>query len=132
MGRWVRSCPCRSTAIPRTPLEAVRRALAVRDAELAAADRDLAEVLTDAHARRSRSIGRIDAINAELDATDIRPPGDSPAAAHELSRHLIAKNRDIAAVVRDARPRCTPKPLSFNNLRTDTGNKNRIRGRPQG
>ncbi len=97
-------------------LEAVRRALAVRDAELAAADRDLAEVLTDAHALAVESIGRIDAINAELDATDIRPPGDSPAAAHELSRHLIAKNRDIAAVVRDARAAAHAKAVVIQQL----------------
>ena len=96
--------------------EAARRALAVRDAELAAADRDLAEVLTDAHALAVESIGRIDAINAELGATYIRPPGDSPAAAHELSRHLVAKNRDIAAVVRDAQAAVQAKVVVIQQL----------------
>ena len=42
--------------------------------------RDLAEVLTDTPPWRSGRSARIDAINAELDATDIRPPGDAAAA----------------------------------------------------
>jgi hypothetical protein len=97
-------------------LEAARRALAARDAELAAADLDLALALDDAHALALESIGRLDAIDAELDATDTRPPRDSPAAAHELSRHLIAKNRDIADVVRDAQAAATAKAVGLREL----------------
>lgn len=97
-------------------LDAAQRALAARDAELAVADRDLAEMLTDAHALAVASIGRIDAINAELDAVAAQPPEDSPAAAHELSRRLIARNREIAAVVREAQAAVHAKVLAMQGL----------------
>lgn len=97
-------------------LQAARRVLAARDADLAAADREVARVLQDAHALAVESIGRIDAIDAELDATDIRPPGDTPAAARDLSRQLIARNRDVAAVVREAQESAHAKAVALQDL----------------
>lgn len=83
-------------------LEAARRALTARDAELADADRTLAAAVADAHAAAVESIGRIDAIKSDIDAAVSDRPKDSAASAHEFGRHLVAKNRDIAAVVTEA------------------------------
>ena len=83
-------------------LEAARRALAARDADLAEADRALAAAVADAHAVAVESIGRIDAMTADIDAAVRDRPKDSAASAHEFGRHLVAKNREIAAVITEA------------------------------
>lgn len=97
-------------------LQAARRALHARDDEIAAADRDLVEVLNDAHALALESIGRIEAIDAGLDDAAAQPPGDSPPAARELSRHLIARNREIAAVVSEAQAAAQAKVVAIEKL----------------
>lgn len=97
-------------------LESARQALAGRDADLAAADRDLADALAGAHALAVESIGRIEAISAELDAVTTNAPGDSPAGAHELGRHLVAKNRDIAAVVSETKVAVHVKAVALKEL----------------
>jgi len=97
-------------------LESARRALAARAADLADADHALAEALAGAHAIAVESIGRLDAIGAELDVAAAGAPGDSPSAAHELSRHLVAKNRDIAAVVSEAKAAAHVKAAALKAL----------------
>jgi len=97
-------------------LEAARRALAARAADLADADLALAEAVAGAHTVAVESIGRLDAIGAELDAAASEAPGGSPAAAHDLSRHLVAKNRDIAAVVSEARAAANAKVAALKEL----------------
>lgn len=97
-------------------LESVRRALAARAADLADADLALAEAVAGAHAMAVESIGRIDAIGAELDAAATGAPGDSPSAAHELSRTLVAKNRDIAAIVSEAKAAAHAKAAALKEL----------------
>ncbi len=84
-------------------LGAARRALATRDAALADADAALAQAVTDAHAVAVAAVSRIDAIGAEIDAAASTQPKDGPAGAHEIARQLVAKNRDIAVVVTDAK-----------------------------
>ena len=83
-------------------LEAARRALAARDADLADADRVLSAAIADAHAIAATSIGRLDAIKTEINAAVSEQPKDSAASAQEFGRHLVAKNREIAAVVTEA------------------------------
>jgi len=97
-------------------LESVRRALAARAADLADADLALAEAVAGAHAMAVESIGRIDAIGAELDAAAAGAPGGSPSAAHELSRTLVAKNRDIAAIVSEAKAAAHAKAAALKEL----------------
>lgn len=97
-------------------LEAARRALAARDADLADADRVLARAVADAHAIAVESIGRIDAIKADIDAAVTDQPKDSAAGAHEFGRHLIAKNRDIAAVVTEAAAVAQAKTVAVKEL----------------
>ncbi len=83
-------------------LEAARRALAARDADLADADRALAAAVADAHAIAVESIGRLDAIKAEVETAVSDQPKDTAAGAREFGRNLVAKNRDIAAVITEA------------------------------
>lgn len=100
---------CLGTVVPMSQqgnsaaaLEAARLALAARDADLADADRVLAAAVADAHAVAVDSIGRIDAIKTEINASVSDQPKDSTGSAHEFGRHLVAKNREIAAVVTEA------------------------------
>ena len=86
----------------RTDLASARAALAAQDAELAEADLLLAEVVDAAHAVATESIARIEAIAADIEAVASGPPPESPAAAHDLSRLLVAKQRAIAAVLTTA------------------------------
>jgi hypothetical protein len=97
-------------------LESARRALAARDADLADADQALAETVAGAHAIAVEAIGRIEAIGAELVAAAAAGPGDSSAAAHEVSRRLVAKNRDIAAVVSEAKAAAHAKTVALKEL----------------
>ncbi|MEI6252236.1 MAG: DUF4226 domain-containing protein [Mycobacteriaceae bacterium] len=97
-------------------LESAQRALAARDADLAAADRELADAVAGAHALAVESLGRIDAVSAELDAVAADAPRDSPGAAHELTRHLVVKNRDIAAIVTDAKTAAHAKAVALKEL----------------
>ena len=83
-------------------LLSARAGLAARDAVLAAADRALTDTLAAAYAAAVESIARIEAIRADIDAAAGRSP-DSPAGAHDLSSLLVAKQREIAAVLGDAR-----------------------------
>jgi hypothetical protein len=83
-------------------LEAARRLLAVRDADLADADRVLAETVVRAHRVALESIGRIESIASEVEAATGQPK-DSAASAREVGRYLVAKNREITAVISEAK-----------------------------
>lgn len=66
------------------------------------ADRVFAELLAGAHAAVRESVGRLDAIAAEIDgavADESEPGIDTPLRAREFQRFLIAKQREIAAIV---------------------------------
>lgn len=97
-------------------LQAARAALAARDADLAAADRALAAAVAEAHAAAVESIGRIDAIKSEVDAAVSDQPRDSAASAHEFGRNLVARNRDIAAVVTEAAAVAHAKTVALKEL----------------
>lgn len=83
-------------------LAAARRLLAARDADLADADRELAETVAGAHRIAADAIGRIDAIAADIESAATDQPRDTASAAREVSRSLIARNRDVSAVIREA------------------------------
>ena len=84
-------------------LASVRTALTARDADLADADRVLAEVLAAVHTAAVESIARIEAVRADIDGAVAGRTPDSAASAHELSRLLVAKQREIASAVHDAK-----------------------------
>lgn len=84
-------------------------AIAARQAELAIrhrtatdADRVLTETLASAHEALVDSLRRLDAIADEIERAR-RLAVDAPLGAREFQRFLLAKERDIAAVVTDAR-----------------------------
>lgn len=97
-------------------LVTARRLLAARDADLADADRALVEVIADAHAIAVESIGRIEAIESDIDATATDHPKDSAAHGREVSRHLVAKNREIADVVGAARDAVRARTVELQKL----------------
>lgn len=95
-------------------------ALANRHNSVADADRVLADVLASAHAVIHESIGRLDAIAAEIDRA---VPGESeqaintPLRAREFQRFLVAKQREIAAVVARAHELDRAKKAVLESLR---------------
>ncbi len=95
--------------------EAARRLLAARDADLADADRALAAAVTGAHDIATGSIGRLEAINDEIEAAT-EQPRDSAAGAREVGRHLVAKNREIADVVGAAKDAIHAKTVALKEL----------------
>ena len=97
-------------------LEAARRALAARDADLADADRALTEAISSAHAIAVGAIGRIDAITADVEAVVTGQPKNNAAEAREIGRRLVAKNREIAAVVDEARAAADAKTVVLTQL----------------
>lgn len=86
---------------PGGALDEARRLLAARDADLAEADLMLAATLADAHGIAVDAIGRIEAISTGIDAA-AGGPRDTAAGAREVARNLVARNREIADVVREA------------------------------
>ena len=86
-------------------MQARRAALASQRNAAADADRALIDALASAHAAMRDSVSRLDAIAAEIDRALAREPdlaGDTPLGARELQRFLVAKHREIAAVVANA------------------------------
>lgn len=97
-------------------LAAARRSLAARDADLADADRALAATVADAHAIAVQSISRLAAISDDIEAAAADQPTDTPAAAREIARNLVARNREIAEVVSEARELTRAKTLALKEL----------------
>jgi Domain of unknown function (DUF4226) len=80
-------------------------ALARQHAAAADADRALAEALASAHAATVEGVRRLDAIGAEIDRAVANQTAiglDTSMGAREFQRFLIAKQREILAVVADA------------------------------
>lgn len=80
-----------------------RQALLARQHDaVAEADRELADVLASAHAAMRESVRRLDAIAAELDRAvpdQDQLAVDTPMGAREFQTFLVAKQREIVAVV---------------------------------
>ena len=101
-------------------IRARQSALAGQHSTAAEADRVLAEVLASAHAATRDSIRRLDAIAEEIDlaATDRADLAvDTPIGVREFQRFLVAKQREIAAVVADARELDRAKRSVLDRLR---------------
>lgn len=101
-------------------IQARQSALASQHGTAADADRVLGEVLASAHAATRESIRRLDAIAEEIDrvATERADLAvDTPVGARELHRFLADKQREIAAVVSDARELGRAKRVVLDGLR---------------
>lgn len=79
-------------------------ALARQHGAAAATDRLLVEALDSAHAVLRESVRRLDTIATEIDRTALSQAEavDNPMRAREFQKFLIAKQREIAAVVAEA------------------------------
>ena len=105
-------------------IQARQSALASRHSMAADADRVLAEVLASAHAAMRESIRRLDAIGnqidrAVLDQADLAV--DTPMGAREFQKFLVAKQREITAVVADAHELDRAKRAVLDGLRAQYG-----------
>ena len=95
-------------------------ALVSQHGTAAEADRVLEELLASAHALIRDSISRLDAIAAEIDRAvpDHADHGiDTPLGAREFQRFLVAKQREIAAVVARAHELDRAKAAAVESLR---------------
>ncbi|MCB1265158.1 MAG: DUF4226 domain-containing protein [Mycobacterium sp.] len=97
-------------------LQSAAAALFARDAELGAADRVLADVVASAYRAAAESISRIESIRGEIEAAASERSVDHPAAGRELSRFLIAGQREIAAIVADAQKSAQSKTVVLQQL----------------
>ena len=98
---WLSRAGCRSTAIGDQ-----QTALSTQHAAAADADRILADALASAHAATVEGIRRLDAIAAEIDSAVTNQAAfsiDTAVGAREFQRFLVAKQREILAVVSEAR-----------------------------
>jgi hypothetical protein len=94
-------------------------ALARRHAATADADRALAEALATAHAATVEGVRRLDAIAAEIDhavANQTALGLDTSVGAREFQKFLIAKQREIQAVVCEVHELSVAKKDSLEKL----------------
>ena len=97
-------------------LESARQVLAARDADLADADRALADAVAAAHALAVEALSRIDAISDDVEAAATDQPKNGPAGARDVSRHLVAKNREVAEVITEAEIAVQAKTVALREL----------------
>jgi len=101
-------------------LKARQAALASQHSTVADADRVLAEALVSAHAAIRESISRLDAIADEIDRAvpdQANLAVDTPMGAREFQKFLVAKQREIAAIVANARELDGAKSAVLERLR---------------
>lgn len=84
-------------------LDAARAVLTARDRDLADADAALTAVLDAAYRTATGCARRIDGVRAEIDAAVAGVRFDSAAGAREFGAFLVAKNREIIALLTEAR-----------------------------
>lgn len=101
-------------------IQARQAALADQHGTVADADRVLTEVLASAHTAIRESVRRLDAIAGEIEraASDQDHLAvDTPMGAREFQRFLVAKQREIAAIVADAHELDRAKTAVLEELR---------------
>ena len=104
------------SGISRDALESARAALAARDRELADVDRELADAVAAAHVIAVESTRQLDAVSAQIEAAAAQQSVDSPVVAHELARFLVAKQREMIAIVSRARAEVDAKTAVLQRL----------------
>jgi len=94
-------------------------ALSTRHTAASEADRALADALASAHAATVEGIRRLDAIAAEIDSAVTNQAAfsiDTAVGAREFQRFLVAKQREISAVVSDAQELGSAKTAVLDRL----------------
>lgn len=102
-------------------IRAKQAALLSRHGELTHADRTLAAALASAHAAAVEAVSRLDTIAAEIESAvqnQIALQVDTPMGARAFHKFLIAKQREIIAIVSDARELDSEKKGALEYLRT--------------
>lgn len=97
-------------------IESARALLAARDRELAAADAELADIVSGAHAAATEAIRRIDAVTAEIETAVVQRAIAAPADGREFARFLIAKQREISDILTTARADADAKTIVLRQL----------------
>lgn len=103
-----------------TAIQARQAAMATVHGTMADADRVLAEAIAEAHAVLRESVNRLDAIAAEIDRVASGQADlavDTPMGAREFQKYLVAKQREIAAVVAHTREIDRAKSAVLQSLR---------------
>jgi hypothetical protein len=88
-----------------TAIQAKQAALATQYATMSDADQVLMEALVSAHAATVEGIARLDAIAKEIERAVHNQAAlglDTPLGAREFQKFLIAKQREISAVITQA------------------------------
>lgn len=94
--------------------------LANQQGAAAEADRLLGEVLASAHAATQESVRRLDVIAEEIESAVVqreRLAVDTPLGVREFQRFLLAKQREIRAVVAEASELARAKSIVLEALR---------------
>ncbi|ORA10849.1 DUF4226 domain-containing protein [Mycobacterium arosiense] len=102
-------------------VEARRSALASQHGAAADADRLLNEVLTSVHHAARESVRRLDSIAEQIDDATVHQADlalDTPLGAREFQKFLLAKQREIASVVAEAREFGQAKKAVLQSLRS--------------
>ncbi|MGH3966727.1 MAG: DUF4226 domain-containing protein [Mycobacterium sp.] len=101
-------------------IRARQSALAGQHSTAADADRVLAEALASAHAATREAVRRLDAIAEQIDRAATNRADlavDTPMGARAFHQFLVDKQREIAAVVADARELDRAKRVVLDGLR---------------
>lgn len=99
-------------------------ALSSQHGAAAEADRILAQVLAGAHASARESVRRLDAIAEQIDHATQHQAHlaiDTPLGAREFQRFLTDRQREIVAIVADARELDRSNRAVLENLRAQYG-----------
>jgi Domain of unknown function (DUF4226) len=94
-------------------------ALSAQHAAAAEADRVLTDALASAHAATVEGVRRLDAIAAEIDSAVTNQAAlgiDTAVGAREFQRFLVAKQREILAVVSEAEQLDSAKKTELDRL----------------
>ncbi|GLE51498.1 DUF4226 domain-containing protein [Mycobacterium montefiorense] len=101
-------------------ITARQSAMATQHGSVAEADRALMDVVASAHAAIRESIRRLDAIADDIERAVVHQASlgvDTPMGAREFQKFLVAKQREIAAVVADAHELDRVKTAVLESLR---------------
>jgi hypothetical protein len=97
-------------------------ALSARQGTVAEADRTLTATLNDAHHVAVEALRQLDTIESQIESAVARQGRlalDTPEGAREFHRFLLAKQRDIAAVVAGAQAHVATKVIELQALLSD-------------
>lgn len=103
-----------------TVIQARQATLAREHSAVADADRVLVETIARAHDAMRESVHRLDAIAAEIDGAVPGRQGhplDTALGTREFQRFLVAKKREIAAIVTEVQEFDRAKSAVLKNLR---------------